>query len=200
VTDNNDDPYLYPGTRILRNRLGIADSKALDRIERQLVTQRIKDGVPTGKFDLAHLQAIHRHLFQDLYDWAGELRTVEINKGGHQFQFRQYIQTGMADVHRRLRASYFLKGLSAADFASRAAVIIGDVNYVHPFREGNGRTQMQYLKQLAAQAGHELDLTRIKPGAWMEAAKASFATDYAPMVSALRDAIVGPFGDTKPQR
>jgi cell filamentation protein len=195
-----EDPYVYPGTTILRNRFGIVGHARLQIIERRLVSDRISEGVPAGRFDLLHLQAIHRHLFQDLYDWAGELRTVEINKGGHQFQFRQYIQTGMADVHRRLRASNFLKGLSAADFASRAAVIIGDVNYVHPFREGNGRTQMQYLKQLAAQAGHELDLTRIKPGAWMEAAKASFATDYAPMVSALRDAIVGPFGDTKPQR
>lgn len=75
----NDDPYVYPDTKILRNRRGITDPKALDRVERRLVIQRIKDGVPGGLFDLAHLQTIHRHLFQDIYDWAGELRTVEIN-------------------------------------------------------------------------------------------------------------------------
>jgi cell filamentation protein len=167
----------------------------LNRIERELVTQRIKDGTPIGQFDLAHLQAIHRHLFQDIYDWAGELGTVEINKGGHQFQFRQYIQTGMADVHRRLRASNVLKDLSAEDFARQAAVIIGDVNYVHPFREGNGRAQMQCLKQLAAHAGHDLDLTRIKPKAWIEASKASFATDYDRMTSAIGGAIVGTHHD-----
>jgi cell filamentation protein len=158
-----------------------------------LVTQRIKDGAPTGSFDLAHLQSILRNLFKDFYDWAGELRTVEINKGGHQFQFRQYIHTGMADVHRRLRAANYLKDRSPIEFARVAAVIIGDVNYVHPFREGNGRTQMQYLKQLAARAGHELDLALIKPKAWTEASKASFAADYSLMADAIGQTIVGPF-------
>ena len=172
-----EDAYVYPGTSILRNLLGIADSERLDRVERRLVVQRTRRGVPSGAFDLAHLRAIHRHLFQDIYEWAGKLRTVEINKSGHQFQFRRYIEAGMADVHRRLVHGSFLRGLSVPEFAQQAAVIIGDVNYVHPFREGNGRTQAQYLKQLAAQAGHNLDFARIDPVAWIEASKASHATD-----------------------
>jgi cell filamentation protein len=89
VTDS-DDPYVYPGTQTLRNRLDITNPKELSRVERSLVTDRIAQGIPQGPFDLTHLRAIHRHLFQDIYDWAGQLRTVEINKGGHQFQFRQY--------------------------------------------------------------------------------------------------------------
>jgi cell filamentation protein len=133
-----DDPYVYPGTRTLKNRLGIADPEQLERVERRLSVERSRQGVPAGNFDLAHLQAIHRHLFQDIYDWAGEIRTVEISKGAQQFQFRQYIHTGMADVHRRLARSRFLGGLSRAEFAKQAAVILGDVNFVHPFREGNG--------------------------------------------------------------
>jgi cell filamentation protein len=85
---NDDvDPYLIPGTKVLRNRLGISDARRLDRIERRIVADRIAEGAPVGAFDLGRLRAIHRHLFQDIYDWAGELRTVEINKGGHQFQF-----------------------------------------------------------------------------------------------------------------
>jgi cell filamentation protein len=87
------DPYVYPGTTILRNRLGITDAKTLDRLERRLVVQRIRQGVPVGSFDLIHLRGIHRHLFQDIYDWAGELRSVEINRAGQQFQFRQFIET-----------------------------------------------------------------------------------------------------------
>jgi cell filamentation protein len=189
----DDDPYVLPGTKILRNRLGITDPRTLDRIERRLVLQRIKDGAPEGGFDLAHLRAIHRHLFQDVYDWAGELRTVEISKGGHQFQFRQYIHTGMADVYRRLQAANFLRGSAPEAFAQEAAVIIGDVNYVHPFREGNGRAQMQYLKQLAAQAGHEVDLACVKPKSWIDASKASFVTDYTLMAEAIGRAIVGPY-------
>ncbi len=97
----SDDPYVYPGTSVLRNKLNLRDAGVLDRYERELVTDRIALGVPTGTFNLRHLQAIHRHLFQDVYDWAGKIRTLEIAKDGHQFQFRAYIQTGMADVHRR---------------------------------------------------------------------------------------------------
>jgi cell filamentation protein len=105
----SDDPYIYPGTKTLRNLPGIVDSEKLNKIERRLVTDRIAEGAPLGSFDLAHLCAIHHHLFQDIYDWAGKLRTVEIDKGGHQFQFRQYIQAGMTDVHRRLVKFRFLQ-------------------------------------------------------------------------------------------
>lgn len=89
----SDDPYVWPGSDVLRNRLGIRDAADLNVTERRLVLQRAREGVPTGHFDLAHLRAIHRHLFQDVYDWAGEIRTVEIRKGGSQFQFRRYIET-----------------------------------------------------------------------------------------------------------
>ena len=189
---NNDvDPYLIPGTKVLRNRLGISDARRLDRIERRLVADRIVEGAPIGAFDLAHLRAIHRHLFQDVYDWAGDVRTVEINKGGHQFQFQRYIQTGMHDVHRRLVESKFLKGLGPDEFARHAGVIIGDVNYIHPFREGNGRAQAQYLKQLAAQAGNDLDLRRIDPVLWIDASKLSHGADYALMARVIRQAIAG---------
>ena len=132
----DEDPYVYPGTTILRNRLGTTDPNYLDKQERSLVILRSRRNVPRGAFDLAHLRAIHRHLFQDIYEWPGELRTVEISKGRQQFQFRKFIETGMADVHGRLVRSRFLNGLAAAPFAEAAAVIVGDINYIHPFREG----------------------------------------------------------------
>ena len=193
VTES-DDPYAYPGTTILRNRLGLRGSGSLERVERRLVVQRIREGVPTGSFELSHLCAIHHHLFQDIYDWAGELRTVEISRGRQQFQFRQFIVTGMADVHRRLVAANFLTGVSAREFSDRSAVIIGDVNYIHPFREGNGRTQLQYLKLLALQAGHPLDLSRIDPTTWIEASRSSHEADYRLMAEAIWLAIVGSAG------
>jgi cell filamentation protein len=186
-----DDPYVFPGTRTLKNRLGIVDPERLERVERRLSVERSRQGVPAGNFDLAHLQAIHRHLFQDVYDWAGEVRTVEISKGAQQFQFRQYIHTGMADVHRRLVRSRFLGDLSRADFAKQAAVILGDINFVHPFREGNGRTQLQYLKLLAIKAGHSLDLSRIDIVRWIEASQTSHAADYDLMARLIAEAIAG---------
>lgn len=106
------DPYVYPGTTVLRNKFGIDNAAELDRAERLFTTKRGKRGVPRGDFDLAHLKAIHRHLFQDVYDWAGEIRMVEISKGGSQFMFRRFIDSGMADVHRRIVAAGYFVGLS----------------------------------------------------------------------------------------
>ena len=172
------DPYVYPDSHVLRNRLGITDAAELDRIERRLVTERVAAGIPTGQFDLAHLCAVHQHLFQDVYTWAGELRTVEIAKDGHQFQFFRFIETGMGDVHRRLEQADFLQGLTRDAFATAAGEIIGDVNYVHPFREGNGRTQLFYLEQLAERAGHQLDLARLDPTRWITASRAAHTANY----------------------
>ena len=175
---SGEDPYLIPGFSVLRNKLGVTRDELLDEIERRLVVQRAREPVPLGAFDLAHLRAIHRHLFQDVYGWAGELRTVEISKGGSQFQFRQFIETGMADVHRRLADADFLRGLSGPEFSSAAGVILGDVNYVHPFRDGNGRTQLQYLGLLAEQAGHPIDLARLDPQRWIEASRLAHDGNY----------------------
>ena len=170
----------------------MTDAADLDRIERLYTTNRGTEPIPRGSFDLAHLRAIHRHLCQDVYDWAGELRTVEISKGRQQFQFRKFIETGMADVHGRLVRSRFLRELAAANFAEQAAVIIGDINYIHPFREGNGRTQLQYLKQLAGQAGQRLDLTRIDGRRWIEASVSSHAAEYRLMQAVIATALERP--------
>jgi cell filamentation protein len=175
----SEDPYLYPDSDVLRNRLGIRDKTHLEYVERELVTQRLTEGAPTGRFDLAHLRAIHHHLFQDLYNWAGQIRRVEIAKEGNQFQFRRFIETGMVDVHQRLQAAEFLRGLNSQDFAAAAGQILGDVNYVHPFREGNGRVQAEYLRQLGAQAGQTIDLTQLDGERWIAASRAAHHGDYS---------------------
>jgi cell filamentation protein len=186
----SDDPYVYPGTRVLRNRLELRDGATLHKAERLFSSDRAAENLPRGDFDLAHLRAIHRHLFQDVYDWAGEIRTVEIAKSGHQFMFRRFIESGMADVHRRIVAEKCLSGLSRAAFAAAAGEIMGDVNYIHPFRDGNGRAQLLYLKQLATRAGHGLDLRRIDAKAWIEASIRAHDADYAPMGAAILFAVV----------
>ena len=178
---SSTDPYCYPGSTVLINRLGIKEADRLDYAEREIVAQRAAQGVPAGGFDLNHLRAIHRHLFQDVYAWAGEIRTVEIATGRQQFQFLRYIETGMADVYRRLSDANFLKGLDKQSFANGAGQIIGDVNYVHPFREGNGRTQVIYLKQLAAQAGYDLEIRKIDARHWIAASIAAHQDDYEPI-------------------
>ena len=190
----SDTTYCYPPDyTVLKNKLNLRDAAALERVERRLVVQRAREGMPAGDFDFRHLKAINRHLFQDIYDWAGQVRTVEISKGASQFQFARYIETGMADIHRRIMQSGFLNTRDAGDFAHLAGEIIGDINYVHPFRDGNGRTQLQYLKQVATYAGHVLDLRKLKRREWMHASRAAHHGNYQGLVDAVRSAIV----DTK---
>jgi len=194
------DPYLYPGTSTLRNKLDLRDPDELDFFEREFAMQRAAEGVPTGDFDLDHLRAIHRHLFQDVYDWAGEIRTVEIAKGGSQFQLRKYIETGMAHVHRRLVTRSYLRGLTPDEFAAATGEIIGDVNYVHPFREGNGRTQLLYLDLLAIHAGHPIDITRFDRSRWMAASQSAHRGDYGPMARCIGGALVRKRSRERPGR
>ena len=117
----SDPNYCYPPDYIvLRNRLDIRDAPTLEAAERQFVAQRLLEAVPTGDFDLAHLKAIHGHLFQDVYAWAGEVRTVEIAKSESRFQPRRFIAAGMADVHRRIVAAEYFRGSEPDGFAERA--------------------------------------------------------------------------------
>ena len=184
-----DTIYCYPPDyKILKNKLNIQSQDDLNRKERQFATFRITQGCPTGDFDLAHLQAIHHHIFQDIYTWAGEIRQVEISKS-HQFMFRQYIASGMHDVHKRIKQQHYFQGMKPNQFAKEAGTIIGDVNYVHPFREGNGRTQLQYLEQLADKAGHPIDLMRLNPKEWIQASINANDGDYTLMEKCIFNAL-----------
>ncbi|WP_263350000.1 Fic/DOC family protein [Acidicapsa acidisoli] len=184
------DSYLNLGTETLRNKLGISDSKLLDQTERRLVEARIDEGCPTGNFDLEHLQAIHRHLFQDVYEWAGELRSVSMYKPDSSFMPPDRIETGMHFVHEQLVKADFLRNMNVWEFSDRAAQIIGDINHAHPFREGNGRTQLEFLEQLGARAGHNIDTTRIERAAWIEASIEANRGNYGAMNDQIRAAIV----------
>ena len=181
------DPYLYPNSNVLVNKFGITDATVLDDLERFHVAQRMAEGTPQGDFDSRHLKAIHGHLFQDVYDWAGEFRTVEMSKNNHGFQFARFVENGVDHVHSQIRKKDYLKGLSRDEFVDNAAKIIGDLNYAHPFREGNGRTQKQYLEQLSEKAGHPIDISLLHGKAWIEASRASSNPDNMEPMKAMLD-------------
>jgi cell filamentation protein len=177
--------YIYPGTSILRNNYNIREQNKLDALERQFVAARVKQPLPSGNFDLRHLQAIHKHLFQDIYPWAGQPRRVPLNKGGSQFMPPDRLEMGMADIHKRLVAQDFLRQRSARDFARAAGEVIGDINHLHPFREGNGRTQLIYLRELGEQASHTIDLSQIHQKTWLEASRQSHFGEYDKIARAI---------------
>lgn len=186
----SDAIYCYPPDyKVLRNKFELTDATQLDFEERKCVSDRLVEGCPNGDFDLVHLQSIHKHLFQDVYDWAGQTRELNISKGPTTFQAHQFIETGINDIHQRIVSANYLRGTSPQAFAQKAGELIGDLNHAHPFREGNGRTQMQYLKQLAEKAGHPIDLCKIDADQWIAASIRSNDADYAPMQKCIHAAI-----------
>lgn len=167
---STSDPYLLP-TGALRNRLGISDPAKLERAEKGLVDLRMAridiDG-PRGAFTFARLKEMHRYLFQDLYDWAGEPRTVALAKAecdqGARTIFAQPAdieRIGTAIFGRLAGEQKALKGLSRPNFVEAVTKLFADVNALHPFREGNGRTQEAFVKALGRDAGHPIDLSAV---------------------------------------
>ena len=176
-----EDPYCYPGTQVLVNRLNLKTQSELTRFESFITTQRADEPLPTGRLSYTHYRAIHRHLFQDIYTWAGQVRTVRISKGRSTFCYPEHINREMKKLFAALRAERYLRGLTASSFARKAAHFISELNAIHPFREGNGRTQLVFLTILAARAGHPLNLRRLRPKKILEATIKSFGGSEDPL-------------------
>ncbi|MBZ9676338.1 Fic/DOC family protein [Mesorhizobium sp. ES1-1] len=183
------DPLCYPGTTVLRNLLGIESQDELDEFELALFLTRADEPLPAGNLDYAHYLELHRHLFQDVYDWAGELRTIRIGKGGNWFAYPEYIDVEMQRVFRKLGDPDALANLDADAFAALMAHILAELNAVHPFREGNGRTQLTLLAMLAEHAGFTFDANVLERDRVMQAMIDSFAGDETPLASLIRDII-----------
>jgi cell filamentation protein len=168
------DPYCYPGTAVLINRLGIREQAALDAFEAEVTAERASQPLPTGRLSYAHYRALHRHVFQDVYVWAGKIRTVRISKDGSTFCYPENIDREMRRVFADLVKQRHLRGLDAPAFAKKAAQFLAELNAIHPFREGNGRTQLSFLTILSERAGHPLRLERLNPAAMLDATINSF--------------------------
>lgn len=161
---SEDDPYELPGSTCLRNLLNITDTTSLNQAEQAFSSAAIADLIrnpvtPTFNFD--HLRAIHRHLFQDIYEWAGKPRETEISKSQRLFLPYRLITQHAEQVFAGLHAEHLLAGLDKVAFAARAAYYLGRINAIHPFREGNGRTQRIFIDQLAERYGFAFTWTAI---------------------------------------
>jgi cell filamentation protein len=172
--DSFDDPYCYPGTFVLKNKLDLRHYDALEAFEHESASAKGEEALPSGSFDPAHYCSIHRHLFCEVYDWAGEYRTVRTAKGGDMFCYPEYISEQMDVLFAQLPGASFKPGIDPKDFVTAAASFLADLNAIHPFREGNGRTQLTFLFLLGHRAGHALDMSRIRPGEMLAAMIASF--------------------------
>jgi cell filamentation protein len=187
---SSHDPYLDPATGVLKNRFSITDEATLEATEASLVALRsyeLAQQPLAGGFDLAHLQAIHRYLFGDVYEWAGQLRTIDIAKGGDAFAHHAYIGVAAKPIFAQLAREERLAGLEPPAFSARAAHYLGEMNALHPFREGNGRAQREFISHLAHANGYYIAWESVAPAQMLRASIESFQGDLSKLAVIIRD-------------
>ena len=164
------DPYCYPGTDVLRNRLNLTDDAALLKAERELseIAASEMDFIPPP-YDLTCFQKIHRSLFSDIYEWAGEIRTIDISKGSTRFCHVQWIEGEAAKLFRQLASKNWFEQLPREQLVVETAELYGDLNVVHPFREGNGRAQRLLFEHLVINAGYQINWWHVDQYDWIQA-------------------------------
>ena len=178
-----EDPYTDLVTGVLRNKLGLRTTEELQAAEREITHAALiflKESPVPPSYDLRHMCAIHRRIFGDIYDWAGQLRTVSIAKESW-FCLPQYIESSAAEIFRALHGEGLLRGLPRDAFTERLTYYLGEVNAVHPFREGNGRAQRAFFEQLTSDAGFTLDWQHLDADRNIAASAAIMHGDPAPM-------------------
>lgn len=154
----------YQGTTVLINKLNINNQGDLDAVESAIVPAKAalwEENPLMVSFDFAHYCAIHKYLFEDLYEWAGKIRTVDISKKGTPFCPAVQIESTAQAGFSRLQAQNYLRGLNKTAFTNELVDPYERTNELHPFREENGRMQRVFLSQLTHCAGYELDFTCI---------------------------------------
>lgn len=167
---NDRDPYLYPELNVMRNRLGIRQAERLAQAAYEFTALRAAT-LSLGPLlrGLPHLCAIHQHLYQDIFDWAGDIREMDIYQGDTRFCHFAYIEKEGNALMQDLEEEGYLVGLEKADFINRLSHYYCEINVLHPFRIGNGIVQRIFFEQLAIHAGYQLDWRGIDPGAWAQA-------------------------------
>ena len=187
-----EDPYVYPGTQTLLNLENIRDAAEAEIFERVMTANRLETLPSLNPASVAGYKQLHRYIFQDVYAWAGRYRTVDIGKSGYIFCRPAYIEREMTlrfslirDFARRLH------NFDTTEFVRHLATHVCELNAIHPFREGNGRTLRGFIEYMCGRAQHPIDLARLDRERWIIASIGGFRdADHEAMCAVLWDALV----------
>lgn len=190
--------YFIPGTRTLANNLGIRDPATLQTAERIITTNRaieLERNPIRGNYDVPHLKAIHHALFKDVYPWAGQFRDVDMAKGRTEFMpaeppvYRTLENLLGAMLDGVARDNYH-RGVGKEAFVGKISSTYNNLNTVHPYREGNGRTTRVFLNQLSKDAGYHLDWSRVDAARWATVSEAGvMRNDLRGIREVMRDVV-----------
>ena len=158
--------YCYKDSDVLVNKFDIHDNKKLEEIERKIVLAKLyelRQNRQIGNFDIAHFVGIHKFLFEDIYPFAGLFRNENIAKGNFSFAEWEYIEDELKKLLDQLKEENYLQNLDRNTFIKRLSYYMAELNVLHPFREGNGRTIREFIRQLAYKNRYVLNLKNINP-------------------------------------
>lgn len=186
-----DDYYCYPDNPVLKNELGIKDERELDAAEREITSLKIaklNDESLEGELNFDYVKRIHRYIFDGIYKWAGEVRRTDISKGNI-FCQHELIEVNAEVLFNELKSENYLEGLDKETMIKRLAYYLGDLNTIHPFREGNGRVQRLFIRELASRAGYLINFDGITPEEMIKASDAAFHYEYESMEAIIAKSI-----------
>lgn len=194
TSDERDksDPYAYSGSWTLANKYGIKDKQDLDILEETITRVRASEGIPQGNHDYDHLKSIHKHLFQDLYEWAGKERTIQIGKQSNDKSFTNtdLIENNLNNTFKKLKEDNYLKQLPKDEFSKKIGDLVNNINEAHPFREGNGRTMREFITSVSNEAGYDINWSAMDKKEWNKASKDGFEGKPEPMRELMQKAVV----------
>ncbi|MCI9177253.1 MAG: cell filamentation protein Fic [Clostridia bacterium] len=170
--EQRNSKYCYLNSEVLINKLNIQDAKDLQYYEAKITAAKslgLRQMGITGNFDKQHFMQIHGYLFEDIYPFAGKLREENIAKGEFRFAMWEYIETELENLLAKLKNENYLQGLNKIQLAKRLAYYLSELNVLHCFREGNGRTNREFIRQLALKNGYYLNLKKVPPQEILEA-------------------------------
>ncbi|MCF6776920.1 Fic family protein [Thiotrichales bacterium 19X7-9] len=154
------DPYLYPNSNVLKNKFDLYNQDDLNKIEKEIYDVKIQMSLPKGNFNYNHLKAIHKFLFEDIYDWAGQERLIDIAKDNSLFAKPTNIKHEIDKIFYHLLNESF-DHFDHYEMCEKIAKYFNDVNVVHPFREGNGRVNRAFFSMLAKKYGYKINWSNI---------------------------------------
>lgn len=185
------DLYCYPNSDVLVNLLNIRDSTLLDEAEAEFTAERYRTYEPSQQtlsdFSFEHLKHLHHHLFQDLFEWAGETRDVDISKGDTRFCTWTRIEPEAIKLFRTIPA--LADCHSHNEIVDRVADLYCELNLLHPFREGNGRVLRFFFEELLYTLGYDVSWPQISQQDWIDANIAGVNLDLSLLIMIFEQAI-----------
>lgn len=175
-----NDPGCFPGTSILRNKLNLRDPELLTEAEAEFAASAAETiEIAAPPFNLDYLCGLHRQLFDEVYDWAGQLRTVDISKGNTRFCTAARIAPEASRLLEGLAAKQNFSGLERSDLVRDTAELYGELNMIHPFRDGNGRALRLFFEHLIIVCGYAVSWKEVDQDEWIAACIAAVECDYS---------------------